>query len=189
MSVKKIVILFSGEGGNLEVLIKKLHKKSFADLEVEVLAAITNNPKANGIKKAQKLGIKVIVLDHKKHENREAYDLELVDAIKSLGADLSVFAGFMRIVTRHFTHNIKSINIHPSLLPAYRGADALKRSFEGKEKVAGVTSHFVVEELDAGEIILQKSFEKEGLSFEEYKKKIHECEYEIYYRSVLKALS
>jgi len=188
MPVKKIAIAFSGEGSNLEVLIKALHKKSFDGFLVKVVAAITNKPKANGVKRAQKYGIDVIMIDHTLYESREAFDAALVDEIKKLDVDLVVLAGFMRILTPVFTKNVRSINIHPSLLPAFKGANALERSFESDEKIAGVSAHFVVEEVDGGEIIKQKSFDKSGMLFSDFKEKIHACEHEIFPQAVIKVL-
>ncbi len=168
----------------MEAIIQKLHKKSLI-----VVKTITNNPNAKGIEKSKSYGIDVLVLDHREFKSREEYDKALIAKIKELGADLVVLAGFMRILTKVFTRNLKAINIHPSLLPLYKGKDALRRSFEGDEKLAGVTTHFVSDELDGGEIIMQKSFDKGGMSFEEFKEKIHECEYEIFSKTILKVLS
>lgn len=189
MLVKKVAIAFSGEGSNLEVLIKELHQKVFGDFKIEVVAAITNKPKANGIKRAEKLGINVIMIDHTHYESREAFDTKLVENIKALDVDLMVLAGFMRILTPIFTKNIRSINIHPSLLPAFKGANALERSFDSKSKMAGVTAHFVVQEVDGGEIIMQKSFDKSGMDFESFKEKIHACEHELFPQAVVVTLT
>jgi phosphoribosylglycinamide formyltransferase-1 len=183
VSLKKIVILFSGEGSNLENLIKTLHGKS-----VDVVAAITNKPDAKGIQKAEKLGVEVIVINHKEYKSREEFDIKLVESIQNLEAELTVLAGFMRILTPYFTDTIKAINIHPSLLPLFKGADALKRSFNSDMKVAGVTVHDVVTELDSGEIILQKCFEKDDMNFEEFQKNIHKLEHEIFPQAVIKVL-
>jgi len=189
MSLKKVAVLFSGEGTNLENLIKKLHLKSFDDLKVEIVAAVTNNPEANGIKRAEKYGIKTVILDHKKYKNRESFDKALVEKIFSLDVDLCILAGFMRILTSTFTKNIKAVNIHPSLLPLFRGARAIEKSFESDMKVAGVTVHLVSEELDGGEIVDQECFKKdEKMSLEEFEMKIHSIEYELFPKAVLKVL-
>ena len=189
MSLKKVAVLFSGEGTNLENLIKKLHLKSFDDLKVEIVAAVTNNPEANGIKRAEKYGIKTVILDHKKYKNRESFDKALVEKIFSLDVDLCILAGFMRILTPIFTKNIKAVNIHPSLLPLFRGARAIEKSFESDMKVAGVTVHLVSEELDGGEIVDQECFKKdEKMSLEEFEMKIHSIEYELFPKAVLKVL-
>lgn len=172
----------------MEVLIKKLHQKRFDDFEVEVVAAITNKPDAKGIKKADDLGIDVIMIDHKSYDSREAFDMKLVETLQDLDVDLTILAGFMRILTPVFTDTIKAINIHPALLPLYKGADALKRSFEGKETTAGVTAHLVVSEVDGGEMVLQKSFDKTGMDFDTFEEKIHACEHEIFPKAVIKVL-
>jgi phosphoribosylglycinamide formyltransferase-1 len=182
--MKKIVILFSGEGSNLENLIKQLHPK-----DLKVVNAITNNPNANGIKRAKDLGVDTIVIDHKEYKTREEFDQKLVETIKSLDVDLTVLAGFMRILTPIFTDNIKAINIHPSLLPNFKGANAPQRSFESDIKEVGVTVHEVVTEVDGGDIILQKSFDKDGMDFDTFMAKIHFCEYEIFPLAVRKVLN
>lgn len=188
MSVKRIAIAFSGEGSNLEALIKSLHKKRFDSIMIEVVAAITNKPQANGIKRAKKYGIDVIMIDHTNYESREDFDKELVNQIDNLNVDLVVLAGFMRILTPIFTKNIRAINIHPSLLPAFKGANALKRSFDARENIVGVTVHHVVEEVDGGELIMQKSFDKRDMNFDQFKEKIHDCEHDIYPKAVIKTL-
>ncbi len=182
--MKKIIILFSGEGSNMENIIKKLHNKS-----LEVVVVIANNPKAKGILKAKNLGVKTVILDHKKFDKREDFDKELVEIIQSLKVDLTVLAGFMRILTPSFTDNIKAINIHPSLLPNFKGANAQKRSFESGINQAGVTVHEVVTEVDSGEIIMQKSFDKSGMDFDTFMQNIHACEYDIFPKAINKILN
>ena len=184
MSLKKIVILFSGEGSNLENLIQKLHPS-----HVNVVAAITNRPQAKGLGKAKALGIETIIIDHTKYKSREDFDTKLVNTIQSLNADLTVLAGFMRILTPLFTDHINAINIHPSLLPLFKGANALERSFQSDMKVAGVTVHEVVTEVDGGKIIAQKCFQKENMDFETFKKTIHAYEHEIFPQAVLETLN
>jgi phosphoribosylglycinamide formyltransferase-1 len=184
VSLKKIVILFSGEGSNLENLIKKLNHT-----HVNIVATITNNPDAKGIQKAKDLDVEVIVINHKDYNSREEFDTKLVESIKSLDVDLAVLAGFMRILTPIFTDSIKSINIHPSLLPLFKGANALERSFDSDMKVGGVTVHEVVTEIDAGKIIAQKCFDKTDLDFDAFKKRIHEEEHELFPNAVLTLLS
>lgn len=187
---KNIVILFSGNGTNLENIIKKVHNKEFNGVKVEVSLAITNNPNANGIKRAKKHGVDVKIIDHKNFSSREEFDKELVKVIKEINPDLVVLAGFMRILTPVFTKNIKNaINIHPSLLPLFKGANALKRSYESSMKVAGVTIHRVSEELDSGEILEQECFHREDESFEEFENKIHNLEHKLYPKVIVKLLS
>ena len=188
MPVKRIAILFSGEGSNLENLIKKLHKKKFDSYLVEVVLAITNNPNAPGIKRAERYGIKTTIIDHTKFNSREEFDKELVKLIKSYHVELTILAGFMRILTPIFTKEIKAINIHPSLLPLFKGANALRRSFDFSVQKAGVSVHFVNDKVDDGKIILQKSFDKNGLTFEKFCEKINQIEHELFPKAVLKVL-
>ncbi len=181
MSLKKLVVLFSGEGTNLENIIKKLHKKEFEGKKIEIVKAITNNPHAKGIEKAKNYEIEVEVIDHRNFSSREEFDEILVKSIKKVNPHLVILAGFMRILSPVFTSNIKNaINIHPSLLPLFKGANAIKKSFESQMKVAGVTVHRVSDELDSGEILDQRCFHRDNESFEEFEKKIHQLEYELY---------
>ena len=174
--MKKIVILFSGNGTNLENIAKKLHKKSLF-----IAKAITNNPSAKGIERAKRLGIEVEVIDHKRFASREEFDKALVASIKQVEPDLVVLAGFMRILTPVFTDAIgNAINIHPSILPLFKGARAIERSYESDMRVAGVTVHWVSSELDGGKIIDQACFHREDESLEEFEAKIHALEYELY---------
>ncbi|WP_295053817.1 phosphoribosylglycinamide formyltransferase [Sulfuricurvum sp.] len=182
--MKKIVALFSGEGTNLANLIEKIHLKHAC-----LVCAITNNPEAGGITKAKTAGIPVEILDHRDFDNRERYDEALVSLIQDYNPDLVVLCGFMRILTPVFTSQIRSINLHPALLPAFKGARAIERSFESDEKICGVSVHWVTDELDGGDIILQKSFTKNSSdSLEEFSAKIREIEHEILPLSVVKIL-
>ncbi|WP_201333190.1 phosphoribosylglycinamide formyltransferase [Nitratiruptor sp. YY09-18] len=181
--MKKIVILFSGNGSNLENIAKKLHGK------VEVAAAITNNPQAYGIQRAKRLGIPIEIIDHREFPSRESFDEVLVQTIKQYNPDLVVMAGFMRILSPIFTKNIKNaINIHPSLLPLFKGAKAIEKSYASDMKVAGVTVHWVNDELDGGKIIDQACFHREDESLEEFAAKIHELEYNLYPRVIANLL-
>jgi phosphoribosylglycinamide formyltransferase-1 len=172
--MKRIVVLFSGEGTNLENIAKRLAGR------VKITKAITNNPAAGGIRRAQRLGIPVEVIDHREFASREAFDARLVEAIEEARPDLVVLAGFMRILTPLFTRRIRAVNIHPSLLPLFKGARAIERSFKSDMKVAGVTIHWVTEELDSGAIIEQGCFHKDDEDLATFTQKIHELEYRLY---------
>ena len=182
--MKKIVILFSGEGKNLHNIIEKLHPKI-----CEVVCAITNKADAKGLNGLQVRKIKSEVLEHTNFSSREEYDKALVKLIQSYKPDLVVLAGFMRILTPVFTKNIKSINLHPSLLPKHKGANAIEDSFLSSDKEAGISVHWVSEELDGGEIIAQKSFIKsEDETLESFTCKIKELEYELLPQTIEKIL-
>ncbi len=188
-STKKIVVLFSAEGTNLENIINKLHKKEIGGITYEVTGAICNKEKANGINRCKKYNIPVYIIKHKEFNSREEFDKELVRQIRKLDADITVLAGFMRILTPIFTKNVKAINLHPSLLPLFKGAEAIQRSFESDMKVGGVSVHFVSDELDGGEIILQQCFQKEdGETLKSFQKKIKEIEFELLPKAIIKVL-
>jgi len=185
--VVRLVILFSGEGSNLENIIKQLHKKEIEGKIYEVVVAICNKKEAKGIKRAKKYGIDTIILEHKNFKNREDFDKKLVGLIKSYKADITILAGFMRILTPIFTDNIRAINLHPSLLPLFKGANAIEESFFSETKVGGVSVHFVSSELDGGKIILQKCFQKEeDDTLESFTKKIKELEFELLPKAIVK---
>jgi len=182
--MKKIVILFSGDGFNAENIIKKLHKKGCV-----VTCGITNNPDANGIEKLKRLNIKTEIIEHSNYDSREEFDAQLVRCINSYEPDLVVLSGFMRILSNVFTSNIRAINLHPSLLPKYKGAKAIERSFEGESNECGVSVHWVNSELDGGDIILQKKFiRKSGESLDSFSKKIKEIEYELMPKAIVQVL-
>ncbi|MBD3795488.1 MAG: phosphoribosylglycinamide formyltransferase [Epsilonproteobacteria bacterium] len=169
--MKKIAILFSGTGSNLAYILEHLHQK-----KVEVVLTITNNPEANGIEYAKKYNIPCVIIDSKAFSLREDFDRRVVEEIQKYNVDLSVLAGFMRILTPVFTDNIKSINLHPSLLPRFKGLKAIERTYESDDVFGGVSVHWVNSELDAGEIIVQKQISKVGLSFDEYLEQIKTIE-------------
>jgi len=171
--MKKIAILFSGKGSNFSHIVKTLHNK-----ECEVVFALTNNPYAEGIAIAQEHGIPYGVVEPKNFNSREAYDAVMVETLKRYSPDLTVLAGFMRILTPVFTENIKSINLHPSLLPRHKGLNAIEKSYEDAHAEGGVSVHYVSSELDGGEVILQKKVAKNSLCFSQYNSKIRVIEKE-----------
>ncbi len=183
--MKRIAVLFSGEGGNLHNLIETLHRK-----ECLIVCALTNNPHAGGIAKARHADIPVAICDHRHYASREAFDADLVTTLQPYNIDLVVMAGFMRIVTPTFTSAFRAINIHPSLLPRFKGSRAIERSFEANEPHAGATVHWVSEELDSGSIILQHSFQRcNDDSFEQFHAKIRAIEYEILPKAIISVLN
>jgi len=171
--MNKIAILFSGKGSNFAHIVKTLHGK-----ECEVVVALTNNPHAEGIAIAHKHDIPLEIIDSKQYDKRESFDMEVVKTLHDYEPKLTVLAGFMRILTPVFTDQIKSINLHPSLLPRHKGLKAIKKSYEDDFTEGGVSIHYVSSELDGGEVILQKSLSKKGLDFSVYDLKIRALEKE-----------
>jgi len=184
MTLNKIIILFSGEGSNLLNIIETLHGK-----ELNVAAAITNRPNAGGIAKAKAHQVPVEVIDHTDFSDRESFDEKLLETINSYSPDLVVMAGFMRILTPVITDNIKAINVHPSLLPLFKGGNALERSFQGAEHHGGISVHWVSSELDGGEVIAQDSFVKtEDENLESFTRKIRDLEHKLLPETIVQIL-
>ena len=171
--MNKIAVLFSGRGSNFSHIVDTLHGKEF-----EVVVALTNNPDAQGIEIAKSASIPLEVIDSKAYESRAAFDSVVVERLQQYAPDLTVLAGFMRILTPVFTEQIKSINLHPSLLPRHKGLKAIEKSYADPYPSGGGSVHYVTSELDGGEIILQKEVSKEGLTFEAYDEKVRSIEKE-----------
>lgn len=189
MHIKKIAILFSGNGSNLEAILEKVHNKIVNDIKFEVALTLTNKKDAFGIVRARKYGIESIIIEHKNFKTRELFDQAVVNEIKKHNVDLVVLAGFMRILSPVFTNNVKAINLHPSLLPLFKGANAIKESYESDMKIGGVSVHYVSSELDGGEIIAQSVFQKEDKTLEEFEDAIHKLEHQILPDTIIKILS
>lgn len=170
--MKKIAILFSGAGSNLEYILTHLHKKE----EIEVAVVLTNRADAEGIKYAKKYQLPLEIIESKSYSDRESFDAKVVESLQQYDIDLAVLAGFMRILTPIFTEQIKAINLHPSLLPRHKGLQAIEKSYTDEFRQGGVSVHWVTSQLDGGEIILQKKINKEGLSFDAYKLQIETIE-------------
>ena len=181
--MKKIAVLFSGTGTNLKYILDHLHGK-----ELEVVVALTNRPDAGGIVFAQEYNIPFEIIDSCLFASREAFDSEVVHALHYYKPDLTVLAGFMRILTPIFTDNIRAINLHPSLLPLHKGMMAIERSYDDENEEGGVSVHWVTNELDGGEVILQKEIQKEVKSFKEYEDEVKSIEKIALCEGILKAL-
>lgn len=150
----KLVILISGRGSNMQSIIQAIQGDK---LNAEVAAVISNCPDAPGLTFAQQSDITTKTLDHKNFATREAFDQQLIKLIDKFNPDFVVLAGFMRILSAEFVQHYANrlINIHPSLLPKFKGMHTHQRAIEAGETEHGATVHFVTEELDAGPVILQ----------------------------------
>ena len=150
----RIVALISGRGSNLQAIIDAIENNTIA---AELCAVISNRPDAAGLDRAHQAGIKTIALDHKEFSDRQQFDNALQVQIDQFSPQLVVLAGFMRILSADFVNHYhgRLINIHPSLLPKYRGLDTHARAIAAGEKEHGASVHFVTPELDGGPVILQ----------------------------------
>lgn len=170
--------------------MQRLHGKVFGETRIEVALTLTNKANAGGIAKAAKYGLQSVVTEHVNFASREEFDAAVVAQIKRANVDLTVLAGFMRILTPVFTRQIRAINLHPSLLPLFKGAHAIKESFDSDMKVGGVSVHWVSKELDGGKIIAQRAFEKSaGMNLEDFEAKIHAIEHEILPETIVQILT
>ncbi len=149
-----LVVLLSGHGSNLQAIIEACAK---GQLLATVVAVISDNPKAYGLKRAQTANIPTICLNSKDYNNSVEYELALQETIDQHHPDLVVLAGFMRVLGKAFVQHYRwrMVNIHPSLLPKYRGLHTHARALAAQESHHGTTIHFVTEELDGGPIIAQ----------------------------------
>jgi len=176
----RVVVLISGNGSNLQILIDKI---SNGEIEAEIAGVISNKADAFGLQRAHSAGVSTSVLDNKQYPDRESYDAALQKCIDDYQAGLVVLAGFMRILTANFVNHYlgRMINIHPSLLPKYRGLNTHQRALEAKENYHGASVHFVTPELDGGPVILQSRVKvAETDTVETLANKVHVEEYKIY---------
>ena len=160
MSVEKsrpirIAILFSGRGSNMQTLANHIAQP---EVNAEFTVAITNRPQAGGIDICKQLGVACHIIDHETFDARAAFDAALDDILRSAKIDLICCAGFMRLLTADFVNGWpdRLLNIHPSLLPKYKGLHTHKRALEAGDKEHGCTVHYMRPEMDDGPIIVQK---------------------------------
>jgi len=180
----KIVVLLSGNGSNLQKIIEHIES---GDIKAEISAVISNRSDAYGLQRAEKAKIPTVVLEHTHFSDRESFDQSLAQIIDSFEPDLIVLAGFMRILSDDFVEkfNGKLINIHPSLLPKYKGLHTHKRALENGDKEHGATVHFVIPELDSGNIILQGVVAiKPDDTEDSLADRVHQIEYIIYPKAI-----
>ncbi|MBM6550442.1 phosphoribosylglycinamide formyltransferase [Marinomonas ostreistagni] len=179
-----VVVLISGSGSNLQALIDQSLQ---GDLDIDIKAVISNKASAFGLERASKAGIPTHSLDHKQFESREAFDQALMQVIDQYQPKLVVLAGFMRILTEQFTRHYEGrmLNIHPSLLPKYKGLNTHQRALEDGETEHGVSVHFVTSELDGGAVVLQAATDVQADdTADSLAQKVHTLEHIIYPLSV-----
>ncbi len=155
MTRKRTAILISGRGSNMTALIEAAGDPSYP---AEIVLVVSNRPDAGGLQRAADAGIATAVVDHKTFgRDREAFERALQDVLLRHQIEIVCLAGFMRILTAWFVAQWpdRMLNIHPALLPAFKGLDTHRRAIEAGEKEHGATVHFVVPEMDSGPIIAQ----------------------------------
>ena len=147
-------IMASGKGTNFEAVAKAI---ADGKLDARIQVVIYNNPDAKVKERAEKYDIPTVFVDHREYERRENFDHEIVAVLKSYAADWVVMAGWMRIITQVMLDGYpkRILNIHPSLLPSFKGNKAVEQTLEAGVKIAGCTVHLVDLEVDSGQIIMQ----------------------------------
>ena len=175
----KVGVLVSGSGTNLQAIIDE----AAAGLPVEVVLVVSSRPDAYGIERARAAGIDVLVLDRAAYADPLAADARIAEALKAAGAEYVAMAGYMRMVTSVLldAYPDRIINLHPALLPSFKGAHAIQDAFDAGVKVTGVTVHFANEEYDKGPIIAQRPvIVREDDDADTLEARIHDMEHELF---------
>lgn len=175
----KIGVLLSGSGTNLQAIIDAAAQ----GLPVDIVKVISSRPDAYGIERARAAGIDVVALNRDVYADVEAADARIVDELRAAGADYVVMAGYMRKVTPVMLDAFpdRVLNLHPALLPSFKGAHAIQEAFDAGVKVTGITVHFANEDYDKGPIVAQCAVEvREDDTLDTLEERIHEAEHALY---------
>ena len=189
MSAKhKIAIFASGYGSNFEAIATATLA---GVIPAEVALMVCDKPQARVVEVAQRMGIPSFVFSAKDYASKADYEREIVSRLREAEVELICLAGYMRIVGEELlvAYEGHIINLHPSLLPAFKGARAIEQAMEYGVKVFGASIHYVDSSLDGGRIIAQRAIEYEGDSIEEVTAKIHSIEHELYIQTISKLLN
>ena len=182
--MKNIAVFASGRGTNFSALAHAVKK---GRLKVNLALLVCDKPKAPVLHKAKKLGVKIALIKREDFSSKQDFEEAIVRELKKNKIELVVMAGFMRILSPDFVKAYKNriINIHPALLPAFKGARGIKDAFDYGAKLTGVTVHFVDEEMDHGPIILQREVEiRESDSLGSLEARIHKVEHALYAQAI-----
>ena len=175
-----LAVLISGSGSNLQAIIDAIEAGT---LDARIACVICNNPDAYGLQRATRHGLPIKIIDHRNYPDREQYDAELRQQLESIAPDYIVLAGYMRILGAEFVGSFeyRILNIHPALLPAYKGLDTHQRALANSETEHGVSIHLVTAELDDGPVLLQASYPIEnGDTVADLQSKGHRLEHQMY---------
>jgi phosphoribosylglycinamide formyltransferase-1 len=182
--MQRFAVFASGEGTNLQAIIDAVKEGS---IKADLAMVFSDRRKAQALKRAEAAGIKTLCMERKDYLTPQSYDRDIVIYLKEEGIDFIVLAGYMRLLSPFFVreYHQRILNIHPSLLPAFKGMQAIKDTFTYGCKMAGVTVHFADDKMDHGPIILQeacKVLEKDTL--EDMEERIHTIEHKLYPKAI-----
>lgn len=188
MKRAKLAVFASGSGSNYQAIVEACHD---GRIEADVVLLVCDKPGAKVLERAERYGTESFAFNPKDYESRDAYETLLAKMLEDRGVDYVCLAGYMRIVGRvlleHFEQRI--VNIHPSLLPSFKGAHAIQDAVDYGVKIFGVTTHFVDETLDGGRIIDQAAIVYEGSDVEELTNLIHNIEHKLYVKTINKLIN
>lgn len=179
MSSFRLVVLASGSGTNLQAILDKLHGRE----GIEVVGVGSDKPAAGALERGRRVGVETAVFTATDYPDRAARDEALGDWIESLEADLVVLAGYMQLLSAAFVARFRDrvVNVHPALLPAFPGLDAIGQALDAGVDATGVTVHFVDEGVDTGPVIVQREVPVlPGVAREELEAAVHAVEHELY---------
>ena len=188
MAVKhKIAVFASGYGSNFEVIARAAEA---GEIPAEVVLLVCDKAEARACQIAEQMNIPMFVFSAKEYASKAEYEAAIVERCKQAEVKLICLAGYMRIVgeTLLNAYNGLIINLHPALLPSFKGAKAIEQAFEYGVKIFGATIHYVDESLDGGKIIAQRAVEYDGDSLEEITTMVHKVEHQLYIETIKKIL-
>ncbi|NLK62504.1 MAG: phosphoribosylglycinamide formyltransferase [Fusobacteria bacterium] len=181
----KIGILASGNGSNLQAIIDSINKGYLQNAEISIV--ISDNENAYALKRSKDNNIKNLYINKKEYKTRIEYDTKIVEVLKEEKIELVILAGYLRWISEYFVNEYRGriMNIHPSLLPSFKGLNAIEKAYNYGVKITGVTVHFVDETEDAGPIILQETIIiNENMSLEKLEEEIHKIEHKLYPKAI-----
>ena len=182
--VIKLAVLISGNGSNLQSIIDQIQ---IGKLDAQIVCVISNQADAYGLQRANEHNIPAHAVEHSSFKSKTEFETALLEALKPYQPELIILAGFMRILSANFVshYSDRILNIHPSLLPKYKGLDTHARALEAGDQRHGATVHLVTRELDSGEILIQDSCEVScDDEIESLQQKVHQIEHVIYPQAI-----
>ncbi len=188
MTKHKIAVFASGNGSNFEAIACAAQS---GEIPAEVVLLVCDKAQARACQIAEQMGIPMFVFSAKEYASKADYESAIVERCKLSGVELICLAGYMRIVgeTLLAAYSSHIINLHPALLPAFKGARAIEQALEYGVKIFGATIHYVDESLDGGKIIAQRAVEYDGNNLDEITAKIHAIEHQLYIETIKKILN
>jgi phosphoribosylglycinamide formyltransferase-1 len=182
--INNLAIFASGRGSNFSAIAKAVKQKK---IKAKLAVLVCDQPLAPVIKRAQRAGVRVVLVNRQDFTSRLNFEAAIIQRLKDYKVDLIILAGFMRLLSPDFVRRYRGriMNIHPSLLPAFKGAQAIKDAFEARAGHTGVTVHFVDEEVDHGPVLLQQKIKiRDNDTQATLEQRIHRLEHKLYPQAI-----